>query len=227
MRSEPPLRAQAYQKFVEALAERNLHPGQVVTQRELVELTGFPLGAVRELIPRLEGDGLLNTLNRRGLQIATVDVNLVRNAYQLRLILEKEALIVFIAGASADEIGGVEQQHRKVLEKIAAGSVSQAVADKAQEMDWAFHEAIIGSMRNAIVSDIYRVNSVKIRLTYQGRLRLTAHNLKRVMTEHLAIIDAIKRRDKDAAVAALVDHIEASRSVALGESPAGRDSPSR
>jgi DNA-binding GntR family transcriptional regulator len=87
-----------------------------------------------------------------------------------------------------------------VLEKIAAGSVSQAVADKAQEMDWAFHEAIIGSMRNAIVSDIYRVNSVKIRLTDQDGLRLTAHNLKRVMTEHLAIIDAIKRRDKDAAV---------------------------
>jgi DNA-binding GntR family transcriptional regulator len=221
MRSEPPLRVQAYQKFVNALVERNLHPGQVVTQRELVELTGFPLGAVRELIPRLEGDGLLITLNRRGLQIAPVDVNLVRNAYQLRLILEKEALAVFIAGAPVDEISAIEDQHREFLETIAAGSVSQAIADKAQEVDWGFHEAIIESMRNAIVSDIYRVNSIKIRLTYQARLRLTAHNLKRVMTEHLAVIGAIKRRDQGAAIAALTDHIEASRSLALGESPGG------
>ena len=227
MHTEPPLRAKAYQKFIEALVSRNLHPGQVVTQRELVDLTGFPLGAVRELIPRLEGDGLLKTRNRRGLQIAPVDVDLIRNAYQLRLMIEKEALVVFIATASTEEIIGIEQQHRKFIEKIAAGSVSQAIADKAQEMDWAFHETIIESMRNAIVSDVYRVNSVKIRLTYQGRLRLTAHNLKRVMTEHLAIIDAVKRHDKDGAVEALAAHIEASRAVALGQEPRGPDPASR
>jgi DNA-binding GntR family transcriptional regulator len=223
MSSEPTLRAQAYRKFVEALVTRDLSPGQFVTQRQLVELTGFPLGAVRELIPRLEGDGLISTLNRRGLQVAHVDVNLVRNAYQLRLILEKEAVVRFIGSVSDDEIAAIEAKHRDIVDKIASASVPQLVADNAQEMDWAFHEAIIESMHNEIISNVYRVNSIKIRLTYQGRLRLTAQNLKRVMAEHLAIIEAIKRRDEAAAVNALTYHIEASRSVALGENPSLRE----
>lgn len=217
------LRSQAYEKFVDALISRNLSPGQFVTQRKLVELTGFPLGAVRELIPRLEGDGLISTLSRRGLQIAHVDVNLVRNAYEFRLMLEKEALLRFIATVSDEEIAAIEKQHREIVRQIASGKVSQAVADKAQAMDWSFHDALIEAMHNEIVSNAYRVNSIKIRLTYQGRLRLTAQNLKRVMTEHRAIIDGIARRDVAGAVAALTYHIEASRSVALGEHPSPRE----
>jgi DNA-binding GntR family transcriptional regulator len=214
------LRSQAYEKFIEALISRNLSSGQFVTQRQLVELTGFPLGAVRELIPRLEGDGLINTLSRRGLQIPHVDVNLVRNAYEFRLVLEKEALLRFIATVSDEEIAAIEKQHRDIIEQIAGGPVSQAIADDAQAMDWSFHNSIIAAMHNEIVSSTYRVNSIKIRLTYQGRLRLTARNLKRVMTEHLAIIQGIAKRDVPGAVAALTSHIEASRSVALGEHPA-------
>jgi DNA-binding GntR family transcriptional regulator len=223
MKSELTLRSQAYAKFVEALASRNLTPGQIVTQRQLVELTGFPLGAVRELIPRLEGDGLITTLNRRGLQIAHVDVNLVRNAYEFRLILEREALLRFIAMVSDEEIAAIEKPHREIMDQIASGPVSQALADSAQAMDWSFHDAIIASMHNEIVSNAYRVNSIKIRLTYQGRLRVTAQNLKRVMTEHLAIIEGIRKRDVADAVSALTYHIEASRSVALGEHPALRE----
>jgi DNA-binding GntR family transcriptional regulator len=219
MKNIETLRAQVYRKFVDALASRNLSPGQIVTQRQLVELTGFPLGAVRELIPRLEGDGLIHTLNRRGLQIAPVDVNLVRNAYQLRLILEKEGVIRLTRDISAEEIETIKDQHRDIVGHIGDGSLSPFVTERAQQMDWAFHERIISSMGNDIVSEIYRVNSIKIRLTYQGRLRLTAQNLKRVFGEHLAIIEAIQKRDEAGAAAALTYHIEASRSVALGEDP--------
>ena len=62
-----------------------------MSQRELAALTGLPLGAIREVIPRLEAEGLLVTVPQRGLQIANVDVKLVRNAFALRLALEKEA----------------------------------------------------------------------------------------------------------------------------------------
>jgi DNA-binding GntR family transcriptional regulator len=218
--SDLTLRAQAYRKFVDALVSRNIRPGEFVTQRKLVELTGFPLGAVRELIPRLEGDGLISTLNRRGLQIAHVDVDLVRNAYQLRLIIEKEAVVQYIRTASDEDIRNVEAGHREIVERMAKSAVvPQAVADEAQALDWGFHDIIIESMQNEIVSNVYRVNSIKIRLTYQDRLRVTSQNLRRVMAEHIAIIDAIKQRDEAAAVKALVFHIETSRSVALGNDP--------
>jgi DNA-binding GntR family transcriptional regulator len=219
------LRAQAYRKFVDALVSRNIKPGEFVTQKKLIELTGFPLGAVREMIPRLEGDGLISTLNRRGLQIAYVDVELVRNAYQLRLIIEKEAVVQYIRSASDEDIRKIEEGHRSILKQIAnTSTVPQAVADEAQALDWDFHDTIVESMHNEIVSNVYRVNSIKIRLTYQDRLRLTSHNLTRVMAEHMAVIEAIKKRDEDAAVRALTFHIETSRAVALGHERLARTS---
>ncbi|MDH3743372.1 MAG: GntR family transcriptional regulator, partial [Hyphomicrobiales bacterium] len=85
----PRLREQAYDRFTEQLFEKSIVPGQFVSQRELVALTGLPLGAIRELIPRLEADGLITVIPQRGMQIATVDLNLIRNAFQLRLFLER------------------------------------------------------------------------------------------------------------------------------------------
>ena len=117
--SAPPLRLQAYEAIVERLVFRQLLPGQFVTQRELVELCGLPLGAVREAIPRLEADGLIATLRQRGLQIASIDVRFVRNAYRLRRILESEAAAEAARHASAGFLERVEAEHRAILDRIA------------------------------------------------------------------------------------------------------------
>src|SRR5260370_37960139 len=99
------LREQAYESFRHRLLTKRIRPGQFVSQRELVALTGLPLGAIREMIPRLEADGLIVTVPQRGLQIASVDLKLVRNAFHLRLILEREAVAQFVRTASDAEIG--------------------------------------------------------------------------------------------------------------------------
>jgi DNA-binding GntR family transcriptional regulator len=44
------LRDQAYQRFTRGLLAREIRPGQFVTQRELSELTGMSLGAIREMM---------------------------------------------------------------------------------------------------------------------------------------------------------------------------------
>ena len=78
------LRDQAYQRFTRGLLEREIRAGQFVSQRELAEITGMPLGAIRELIPRLEADGLIRTVPQRGMQVAQVDVRLIRDAFGFR-----------------------------------------------------------------------------------------------------------------------------------------------
>src|SRR5512147_2854055 len=84
-RAAPSLRAQAYASFQQQIVQANIRPGQFISQRELMQLLGMPLGAVRELIPRLEAEGLLHTVPQRGLQIAHVDLKLINNAFQFRL----------------------------------------------------------------------------------------------------------------------------------------------
>ena len=55
----------------------------------------MPLGAIRELIPRLEADGLIRTVPQRGMQVAQVDLELIRNAFQFRILIEREAAARF------------------------------------------------------------------------------------------------------------------------------------
>ena len=58
------------ESFTRKLLASAIRPGQFISQRELVELTGMPLGAIRELIPRLEAEGLIKTVPQRGMQVA-------------------------------------------------------------------------------------------------------------------------------------------------------------
>ncbi len=77
----------------------------------------MPLGAIRELIPRLEADGLIATVPQRGMQIAHVDLNLIRNAFQLRLILEREAVVNFGRNAPQDELDRLRQDHLAIRQE--------------------------------------------------------------------------------------------------------------
>ena len=216
-RRAPPrqLRWQAYDRFQQQLMAARIRPGQFVSQRELAALTGLPLGAIREVIPRLEAEGLLVTVPQRGLQVANVDVKLVRNAFQLRIALEKEATAQFAVSATGEQLDEIEAAHRDVVKRATRG-VTPALLDAAQAVDWGLHDAMIDALGNEIISSIYRVNSLRIRLIRLDRVTLTAESLQPAMAEHLALIDALRTRDPARAVAAMEAHLTHARNRALG-----------
>lgn len=212
--ADPRARDHAYSSFTDKLLAHDIVPGQIVSQRELVELTGMPLGAIREMIPRLEADGLIETVPQRGLKVLSIDLDLVRNAFQLRHIIEGEAIAVFCVRATDAEIAGIASQHREMRD-MALGGVTPAVLEQAQRIDWAFHDQIVDSMGNRIISDIYRVNAIKIRLIRNSDTRMLPELAVSVLNEHLAVIDALVARDAPRAVAALHAHIDNARRRAL------------
>ncbi|KRA04968.1 MULTISPECIES: GntR family transcriptional regulator [Agrobacterium] len=208
------LREKAYESFTHHLLARDVRPGQFISQRRLVEMTGLPLGAIREAIPRLEAEGLIKTVPQRGLQVAHIDINLIREAFQFRILLEKEAVANFTRTASDDAIAALLKDHREIAELANSGNGSTELDARAQAVDWGMHDAFIDALGNSIISNAYRVNSIKMRLINQERFRIAGH-VKSVMAEHLAIIEAIQRRDVDEAVERLVAHIRSARDRAL------------
>jgi DNA-binding GntR family transcriptional regulator len=213
-RPEGKLRERAYDAFKQHLLARDIKPGQFVTQRELVELTGLPLGAIRELIPRLEAEGLIVTIPQRGMQVAQADVNVIRDAFQFRLFLEREAVALFTKEASDAAIKQAETSHRAILAR-AEKSVSPKLIEEAQQVDRVFHETVIDYLGNHIISQAYRINWLKVRLVRQSETSLYDTLVVPVMHEHLAIIGAMKTRDSEKAVAAAAAHITNARSRAL------------
>lgn len=208
------LREKAYESFTHHLLARDVRPGQFISQRRLVELTGLPLGAIREAIPRLEADGLIKTVPQRGLQVAHIDINLIREAFQFRIFLEKEAVAIFTRTASDETIAEMISNHREIADEAQSGRTSPELDARAQAVDWGMHDAFIDSLGNSIISNAYRVNSIKMRLINQERFRIAGH-VKSVMAEHLTILEAIERRSPEEASERLVAHIKNARDRAF------------
>lgn len=209
------LRDHAYSSFTEKLLARDIQPGQFVSQRELVELTGMPLGAIREMIPRLEADGLIRTSPKRGLQVLSIDLDLIRNAFQLRRIIEGEAFAQFSDAASDDDLARIQTEHTAIRDE-AERAVTPALLERAQRLDWAFHDHVVDHMGNQIISDIHRVNAIKIRLIRNADTRLLPELVVSVMDEHMAIVAALLARDRAATVTAIHAHIDSAKRRALG-----------
>ena len=214
--SVPTLRARAYENFRQQILEANIRPGQFVSQRELVQLLDMPLGAVRELIPRLEAEGLLRTVPQRGLQIAHVDLALINNAFQLRMVLEREAAARFCATVSDADLATIEDAHLRIVKRAKNGPVDGALLADAQTVDWGLHDLMIDALGNALISQTYRVNSLRVRLIRLERALLSDDALLPAMQEHLWFIEALKRRDAEQVQARLTHHIESAHRRVLG-----------
>ena len=207
-------RAQAYERFCEKVQRAHLRAGQFISQRELVELLDMPLGAVRELIPRLEAAGLLVTVPKRGLQIAPVDLKLIRNAFQVRAMIEREAISNFTQVVSHEELDTLEAEHRRMLERA-----------RSTQPDWGLHDRMVDALGNEILSEMYRVNSLHVRLIALDASQIAAQRVLPAMQEHLAFIAALRNRDGPAAVSALMHHIGSSRQRVVDASSNGPASP--
>ncbi|MER0236697.1 GntR family transcriptional regulator [Fulvimarina sp. MAC8] len=215
------LRRFAYERIEDLLNTGQLQPGQLVTQRELVEATGATLGSVRESVPRFEAEGLLVTVPQKGLMVPSIDVAFVREAYQLRRMIELSAVSDMIARLRLETVEAWLSWHHEqaaVMTK-ADGPADPGFLDQLQRQDWAMHTEFVASIGNRLVDNVYRVTAIKIRMAVQSRLQVTGENASRVIREHLAILEALKARNADATAAALDRHIENSLTLALGGRP--------
>ena len=213
------LRARAYQGFTQQILSGGIRPGQFISQRELMTLLDMPLGAVREMIPRLEAGGLIKTVPQRGLQIAHVDLKLIRNAFQVRSMIEREAVLNFVHSASDAELDAIKASHRDILARASAVSADISndahLLDDAQAIDWGLHDRMVDALGNEIVSEIYRVNSLRVRLIKLEHSVITPARLIPAMQEHLRFIAALRQRDAHEAAALLDAHINSARNRVL------------
>jgi DNA-binding GntR family transcriptional regulator len=210
------LRAQAYESFQQQIVDANIRPGQFISQRELMQLLGMPLGAVRELIPRLEAEGLLKTVPQRGLQVAHVDLKLINNAFQLRRLLEREAAARFVSTVSDADLAAIEQAHLNIVKRARKKASDDDLLKDATAVDWGLHDLMIDALGNELISEVYRINSLRVRLIKLEGSTLSPDVLIPAMEEHLWFIDALKRRDAPAVIERLSHHIESAHRRVLG-----------
>lgn len=213
----PKLSQVAYRRFKEALFGGRVRAGATVSQADLVSLTGVPISPLREAIQVLEAEGLIRVLPRSGIQIVKPDLALVRNAYQLRSMLELPATRHAAEVMPRTRLLALEGSHKALIAETAGIEVTPEIAEKVRDVDFGFHREIVGFMANPLLDRAYRQAHDHIQLIRLDQLyMLSAAAIARTMQEHLAIIRACLARDPDAAATALEHHFAKAMQRALG-----------
>ena len=215
-RTRPVLRDAAYQQFMEHMFRGNLRPGRLISQRELCELTGSPISAVREALKRLEAEGVITLIPQRGVLVREISATDLQEAYELRAIIELHAVRLYAAACRMEDVQEMRRVTQHAIELQASGAKDVGATFRARmAADEMLHAAIIGSMNNSMAQATFDKVVKTIRLARLGVFPRFAAQAP-ALREHLLILEALAKRDGDAAVEALRNHLDQARMRALG-----------
>ncbi len=194
----------AYARLIAMLRGGELSSGQFASMPALVALTGFPLAATREAVKRAEARGLVSVLPKRGVIVMRAEPKLTRDCLDLRAILDQEGARRLIEAGPELPLDPLRAAHARVLE-AARRALTPDLPKWAMATDLSLHDALSTGLANPLATEAYMVNRDKIAVIQNTRPFL-ADRVVSAMEEHLAIIDALERRDAVAATAAIRHH---------------------
>ena len=202
----------AYRALKAAIRENIYPPGHQAAEPEIAEQLGMSRTPVHEAIIRLQEEGLVQVLPRRGVLICPISADDIREIYDVLIAVEGMAaarlagLPAPLASTAADDL----EQATATMEQALAGDdlPTWAAADER------FHQMLTDRCGNRRLA---RIAATVMDQAHRSRL-LTLHLRPRPAAsaaEHRAITDAIRRSDADAAEAAARTHRTRARDALL------------
>ncbi|MEM5502953.1 GntR family transcriptional regulator [Ahrensia kielensis] len=204
----------AYEEFKDKLQSGELQPGQFITQKEFASLANVPIAAAREAIQKLEHESLLKVHPQRGIQIADVTLEFIRNAFGLRMILECDAVRQFAENADNRDVAQKLLDQTSVVLNEAKIDTGADILERAVEVDWRLHDEIIAGVRNKLVAEIYQINAARLRLIKTTN-RLSPSRVVTALQEHVLILECCISNDSDGAAKAMQNHINTAMERAI------------
>ncbi|TDB85212.1 GntR family transcriptional regulator [Actinomadura sp. KC216] len=187
----------------QAILEGTLSPGRRLTERELMELTGVSRTSIREAVRHLQALGLVETSGRKGVRVAVLGSDDVRQLYEVRAALESEAASLFVKRATDAE----------VLELVKLTRPGKSDDDQLSSI-YHFDELLLAGARNALLAAT--LAPLHARIHALRRLSLTIPGRReRSEQEYRDLVAAITDRDADRAAQLARCHVDAAKEAAL------------
>lgn len=187
----------AYAALKSAILDNIYPPGHFATENDVAAQLGMSRTPVHEAAIRLQEEGLVEVLPRRGILVRAISPRDIREIYELTIALESMAAEVLAARPLSPAV-------KKTLARLDTETKAMEIALRKNDLDkWAsaddrFHKLLTGECGNGRLS---RMASTIRDQTHRARLltlRLRPTPVKSA-PEHRAIIEAIRKGDPVAA----------------------------
>ena len=184
-----PLRDVVFNTLRQAILKGELAPGERLMEIQLAEKLGVSRTPIREAIRKLELEGLVLMIPRKGAEVAKISEKSLRDVLEVRRSLEELAIELACQRMTDEEIEQLGERQNDFKNAINKGN-----AMNIAETDEAFHDVIyLGTGNDKLVQIL---NNLREQM-YRYRLEYIKDEDKRqiLIVEHEHILAAIKARN--------------------------------
>lgn len=201
-----PLKLKAYNLIKEKIISCEYAPGSYLNEEQIGETIAASRTPIRDALGRLEQEGLITILPKKGIMVSPLTVNDINMIFEVRLLYEPYAL---------EHYGHVLDGMRlmEFYESISRTEMRNN-PDNAQEffqLDDGFHAYIMSAVSNRYIHQAYDLiqnQNLRFRVMTGAKIE---KRLSDTCKEHLEILRACLQCDWSAAVDAMSEHLKQSR----------------
>lgn len=199
----PTLKDHIYDVLRAALIEMDVYGDAAdlkLDERTIADKLGISRTPLREALARLEQEGFLTIVPRRGIFVARKSRDEI-----LEMILAWAALEAMAARLAATEASDAQIAALRAHAERNSGSAARADLSEYSEANMIFHQMVLGMSGVRLLARMaeglfVHMHAVRRRAMAEGG------RAQRSVADHMAIIEALEARDPDAAEAACRDH---------------------
>jgi DNA-binding GntR family transcriptional regulator len=198
--SSPSSTQRIVESIVEAIVERRLMPGTKLAESRIGELFAVSRTVVRQALNQLSRDRLVTLEPARGAFVALPSIDEARQVFETRQLIEAGVVRELCARITPAQVAQLRAHLKAEREAVARTDIrgrTRLLAD--------FHVVLARLLGNEVLAQLLAdllSRSSLISLMYQS-----AHSAEHSQAEHVAIVDALERRDARAAVKLMSQHL--------------------
>jgi DNA-binding GntR family transcriptional regulator len=202
--THPGLKDKVYGALRDAIARMDIYQGAEppkLDERFLAESLGVSRTPVREALSRLEQEGLVRSVPRRGAYVVRKTKKEILEVIQVWAAIESMAARLATKVATDHELRGL----RKMFVTFQHPDGPQARIDEYSETNIAFHQAIIALSGNELLRKLADVPLMHMR-AIRAKTIGEHDRASRSIVDHMHIIEALEARDAELAERLVREH---------------------
>lgn len=186
----------------EEIAEGQRFPNERLVEDDLAKRFGVTRATIRVALTVLEQQGLVVRQRNRGASVRAATERDAVEIFEIRAMLEALVARHAATNATREDISRLRKLHGELSELLAAGRMGDY-----QALNMVLHAEIARIAQHQSASTILRELHLRT-VAFQYRPILEPGRAAAINKEHKLIIDALSRRDCDAAEAAMRQHLD-------------------
>ena len=201
LKPQPTLVDQVYEAILSDITEGKFDNLRRLKQEEIAESLGVSRQPVQQALLLLRSDGLVRDASGRGLIVAPLELDFVRDLYEVRAAIDKLATAKAAErgskSASEEGLGYLEAGQRA----LKSGSIAELIA-----ADVNFHFFIYGLAENPLIAETSRSHWNFLRRV-MGQVLLKGEPPVDIWDQHAGILEAVIEGDVNKAEGLAGEHI--------------------